>query len=100
MFKATYAAVALVALAAIPGCGPAGDDPSGLYEVAGVEAGDMLKMRAGPGTGFDVIAGLPNGSVLRIYSCERTGGTRWCEASSKEARGLRGYVSFAYVRRM
>lgn len=95
-----FAALAAVALGSLPGCGPADSGPSGYYEVAGVEADDMLKMRAGPGTGFDVIAGLPNGSLLRVHSCERTGGTRWCQVSLKQSRGLNGYVSWAYLRQI
>ena len=34
------------------------------FEVYGVAEGDMLKMRGGPGTGFDVWVGLPNGTVV------------------------------------
>lgn len=71
----------------------------GQYEVFGVEDGDMLKMRAGPGTGFNVIVGLPNGTALRVHTCEQTGGTRWCRVSLKRARGLKGYVSWAYLRK-
>ncbi len=70
------------------------------YKVAGVEADDMLKLRAGPGVGFKVIVGLPNGTVLRVYSCEQTGGTRWCKVALKQAPGLKGYVSWAYLREM
>ncbi|MCA0873724.1 SH3 domain-containing protein [Seohaeicola saemankumensis] len=70
------------------------------YEVGGVEADDMLKLRAGPGVGFKVIVGLPNGTVLRVYSCEQTGGTRWCKVALKQAPGLKGYVSWAYLREM
>ncbi len=72
----------------------------GQYEVFGVEDGDMLKLRAGPGTGFNVIAGFPNGTVLRVHSCEQTGGTRWCRVSLKRARGLKGFVSWAYLRKL
>ena len=71
---------------------------SGAYEVVGVEEGDLLKMRAGPGIGYRVIVGLPNGTVLRVQGCEQTGSTRWCRVSMNEARGLRGYVSWAYLR--
>ncbi|WGW02860.1 SH3 domain-containing protein [Tropicibacter oceani] len=70
------------------------------YEVQGVEEDDMLKMRAGPGTGYKVILGLPNGTRLRVTSCEQTGGTRWCKVSLDGAPGLRGYVSWAYLRQM
>lgn len=72
----------------------------GLFEVSGVEEDDMLKMRAGPGTGYRVILGLPNGTVLRVYTCEQTGGTRWCSVSLEQARGLKGYVSWAYLRKL
>ncbi|WP_432653409.1 SH3 domain-containing protein [Ruegeria atlantica] len=60
----------------------------------------MLKLRAGPGVGFNVIVGLPNGTVLGVHSCEQTGGTRWCRASLQRARGLKGYVSSAYLKKI
>lgn len=78
--------------------GPAMADPPGDFEVWGVEGEDMLKMRAGPGVGYRVIVGLPNGTLVRVQSCEQTGSTRWCKASLKAARGLKGYVSWAYLR--
>ncbi|MBL4917495.1 SH3 domain-containing protein [Szabonella alba] len=77
---------------------PAGAASPGWYEVYGVSDDDMLKMRAGPGTGFNIILGLPNGTALRVHRCEQTGSTRWCEVSLERARGLRGYVSAAYIR--
>ncbi|HEY9039052.1 MAG TPA: SH3 domain-containing protein [Roseovarius sp.] len=100
MRRAILAALAAAALGALPGCELADGGPRGDHEVVGVEADDMLKLRAGPGTGFSVIAGLPNGSVLRVYGCERTGGTRWCKASPRQSPGLRGYVSYAYLRQI
>lgn len=102
MHKAILAALAAAALIAAPGCNNTGINagPAGTYEVAGVDEGDMLKLRAGPGTGFRIIAGLPNGSILRVYDCERTGGTRWCKAALDEGRGQQGYVSYAYLRRL
>ncbi|WP_172330470.1 SH3 domain-containing protein [Mangrovicoccus sp. HB161399] len=80
--------------------GPATAEPRGRYEVYGVEGEDMLKMRAGPGTGYNIIVGLPNGTVVRLASCEQTGGTRWCKVSLDRARGLTGYVSEAYIRKL
>ncbi|PVA11968.1 peptide-binding protein [Pelagivirga sediminicola] len=97
MHKAIFAALAILPFA-LSACAPMGG-PMGYYEVFGVEEGDMLKLRAGPGTGFDVIAGLPNGTVLRLNGCERTGGTRWCEAAMKDGPALNGYVSWAYLRK-
>lgn len=56
------------------------------------------KMRGGPGTGFNIITGLPNGTVVRVQDCTQTGGTRWCDVVMDRPGGLRGYVSFAYLR--
>ncbi len=74
-----------------------GSVPSGTVSVIGVDDGDMLKMRRGPGLGYQVIVGLPKGTVLRNHGCQRVGGTPWCEVSMKEARQLRGYVSGHYL---
>ncbi len=68
------------------------------HEVFGVEEDDMLKLRSGPGTGFTVIVGLPNGTQLRVIDCERAGHVQWCKVSLAEAPGLKGYVSGAYIR--
>jgi len=94
MRRAILAALAAVALATLPGVGFA---EAGYYQVVGVEADDMLKMRAGPGIGYRVILGLPNGTVLRVQSCEQTGSTRWCKVSLKQSRAVKGYVSWTYL---
>ncbi|MGO4852149.1 SH3 domain-containing protein [Phaeovulum sp. W22_SRMD_FR3] len=78
---------------------PATAGSLGRYEVFGVEGEDMLKMRAGPGIGYIVILGLPNGTPLRVHDCQSTGGTRWCSVSLEKARGVKGFVSFAYLRK-
>ncbi|MDO5757773.1 MAG: SH3 domain-containing protein [Rhodobacterales bacterium] len=98
MRKPILAVIAATILGAVSGCDLAQGGPRGFFEVANVEQGDMLKMRAGPGTGFDVIAAFPNGTPLRIYGCDRTGGTRWCRASLNQSRSPTGYVSWAYLR--
>jgi uncharacterized protein YraI len=74
-------------------------DEYGKFEVVGVEDGDMLKLRAGPGIGYKVIIGLPNGTALKVYSCQQTGGTAWCSVSLQKARSLKGHVSRAYLQR-
>lgn len=74
--------------------------PFDRYEVHGVEGEDMLKMRAGPGVGYVVIVGLPNGTILRVQDCQQTGSTRWCKVALDRARGLKGYVSWAYLRKL
>ncbi|MCB1312082.1 MAG: SH3 domain-containing protein [Sedimentitalea sp.] len=98
MRRAMISALAAVVLGVFPGIQPAQAGMGGYYEVHGVEGDDMLKMRAGPGTGYRVVLGLPNGTVLRVHDCDQTGGTRWCKVSLKQARGLKGYVSWAYLR--
>ena len=86
--------------AAVLGATPLLAEPRGYYEVSGVEADDMLKMRAGPGINFKIVLGLPNGTAVWVHSCDRSGNTSWCKVSLKEARGMRGYVSGAYLRKL
>jgi len=92
--RAALAALATLALTAPATAG----SWRGTYEVTGVKAGDMLKLRAGPGVGYKVIVGLPNGAIVHVRSCERIGNTRWCDVSLEAARNLRGYVSESYLR--
>ncbi|CUH47581.1 SH3 domain-containing protein [Ruegeria atlantica] len=99
MRNAIFLPLAALFLGAIMDVETAAAASLGRYEVFGVEGGDMLKMRGGPGTGYNVIVGLPNGTGLRVHSCEQTGGTRWCRVSLERARGLKGYVSWAYLRK-
>jgi uncharacterized protein YraI len=66
--------------------------------VTGVGADDMLKLRAGPGTGYRVVVGLPDGTVVIRRACSRVGGTPWCEVRLAGVRGLTGYVSGHYLR--
>lgn len=89
---------ALALCAAIIGTPPAQAAWLSKHEVFGVGEEDMLKLRAGPGTGFVVIVGLPDGTVVRVKRCDRTGPTRWCEVALDAAPSLRGWVSDAYLR--
>ncbi|SEM46595.1 SH3 domain-containing protein [Loktanella fryxellensis] len=74
--------------------------PLGRHEVVAVEADDLLKLRAGPGTGYDVIIGLPNGAVVDVLTCEPAGSTQWCEVRLDQPGGPRGHVSKAYLRKL
>ena len=100
MRRAIIAAIAAGVLSVAMGTEPATAASLGKFEVTGVEGEDMLKMRAGPGTGYLVIVGLPNGTVLRVHDCEQTGSTRWCRVSMDRARSLKGYVSWTYLRKL
>lgn len=100
MNKTIFAILTATALAVAFSAAPVKAEPKGYYEVTGVEDEDMLKMRAGPGIGYRIVVGLPNGTILWVQSCERSGNTSWCRVSLKQARGLKGYVSSAYLRKM
>ena len=89
----------LAALAALAMAGPAVAASTGQHVVAGVEGDDMLKLRAGPGLGFAIIAGLPNGTTVQVHDCQQVGSTQWCNVSLRQARELRGYVSGTYLRK-
>jgi uncharacterized protein YraI len=95
VFTLIIAAILVVASDA----GQARAEPRGFYEVVGVEGDDLLKMRAGPGVGYKIVVGLPNGTALWVQSCEPSGNTSWCKVSLKQARGLKGYVSSAYLQK-
>ncbi|TVR11674.1 MAG: hypothetical protein EA385_00920 [Salinarimonadaceae bacterium] len=51
-----------------------------------------LNVRAGPGTQFPAVAVFPPGARVNVIGCTR--GFRWCDVS---ARGIRGWVSAAYL---
>ena len=58
---------------------------------------DLLKLRAGPGLGFRVIVGLPDGTELIQRDCVTEAGQRWCRVSLAEVPSLTGYVSADYL---
>ena len=98
MRRTVLSALMMAALSAGLTAEPAAAGWRERYEVYGVKDDDMLKMRAGPGTGYMVIVGLPNGAVVRVDSCQLIGGTRWCKVALEQARTLKGYVSSSYLR--
>ena len=100
MPRIIYPALVSLILGAMLSAEPAAAGSLGRFEVIGVEADDMLKMRTGPGIGYKVILGLPNGTVLRVKSCQQTGGTRWCSVTLDQARRIKGHVSWAYLRKL
>lgn len=71
---------------------------SAQHEVYGVAGGDMLKMRAGIGTGYRVLLGLPNGTRVTILKCEASGSVQWCKVALSEFRSVSGWVSMSYLR--
>lgn len=76
---------------------PGADGASGpaWFVVAGVEAGQLLNLRAGPSTGERVVARVDNGTVLRNGGCGAGG--LWCRVTSVDG-GLTAWASARYLR--
>ncbi|MEX5729149.1 uncharacterized protein Ga0609869_002502 [Rhodovulum iodosum] len=93
--RSTRAALGLAAaLALTPAVAGATADGPDFYRVTGVAADDMLNLRRGPGTGFEVIVGLPPLREVNLLSREGNG---WCLVSLRETPQLQGYVSCRYL---
>jgi len=58
---------------------------------------ELLKLRAGPSLEFNVLMGLPDGTVLNRRDCVTELNQRWCEVSVVGARGATGYVAADYI---
>ena len=58
---------------------------------------DLLKLRAGPGLGFSVVLGLPDGTSLIRRDCVTEIGQLWCRVSLTAAPQITGYVSADYL---
>ena len=88
------AATALLTLTIIAGCSSVG---GGRTVVKGAGSDEFLKLRAGPGLGFRVILGLPDGTELVRRNCVTEMGQMWCQVSLAGAPSIRGYVSADYL---
>lgn len=89
-----YALTALLSLTVLSGClNMSGSRVT--VERAGPD--ELLKLRAGPGLGFRIVAGLPDGTELIRRDCVTEAGQRWCRVSLAKAPGLTGYVSADYL---
>lgn len=56
---------------------------------------DSLNVRSGPGTAFKVIAVVPDGSKLPVFSSELNRNTKWLRV---EANGKDGWISAQYTK--
>lgn len=74
-----------------------GETPVGRAVVKGAGQEDLLKLRAGPGLGFKVLMGLPDGTVVVRHGCVTELGQLWCDVSLADGPGVRGYVSADYL---
>lgn len=80
----------------IAGCasGPGGPASRTVVEGTGAE---LLKLRSGPGLGYKIILGLPDGTVLTRRGCVTEVGQLWCRVSLDRAPAISGYVSADYL---
>ena len=65
--------------------------------VKGAGPDELLKLRAGPGLGYRVVLGLPDGTRLKRHDCVTEVGQRWCKVSLAATPGISGYVSADYL---
>lgn len=84
----------LLALMLVASCG---GRPAGRAVVEGAGPDELLKLRAGPGLGYTVILGLPDGTALTRRDCVTELGQLWCRVSLADAPGITGYVSADYL---
>lgn len=65
--------------------------------VDGAGPDELLKLRAGPGLGYNVVLGLPDGTSLNRRDCVTEAGQLWCQVSLSGAPSITGYVSADYL---
>lgn len=91
MNSAMFAALSLILLTScVDGVGN-----SAVVSNAGTD--ELLKLRAGPGLGYKVLLGLPDGTELTRRDCVTELGQLWCRVSLPQASGVTGYVSADYL---
>ncbi|MEX1234869.1 MAG: SH3 domain-containing protein [Roseovarius sp.] len=85
---------AILALVLVASCGAA---PGNRTMVEGAGPDELLKLRAGPGLGYRVVLGLPDGTNLIRRDCVTEIGQLWCQVSLASSPGITGYVSADYL---
>lgn len=90
----TYLALAVVAFGVLAGCSSVAGSRV-VVERAGPD--DLLKLRAGPGLGYKVVLGLPDGTALIRRDCVTEVGQEWCRVALATAPGVTGFVAADYL---
>ncbi len=67
------------------------------WRVVGIEAGDVLNIRAAPSARAGIVGRVRNGAVLKNRGCRTTGSTRWCRVEMSND-GVRGWAAGRYLR--
>ncbi|WP_116598169.1 SH3 domain-containing protein [Primorskyibacter marinus] len=86
--------IVLFAFALVAGCS---NGAGGRTLVEGAGQDELLKLRGGPGLGFRVILGLPDGTEVIRRDCVTELGQLWCRVSLAQAPSVTGYVSADYL---
>jgi uncharacterized protein YraI len=68
-----------------------------LVQVRGLAPNDVLNVRTGPGTAFQVIGALANGTTVRRLGCRSVGTAQWCEIHQLTDMRERGWVNGRYL---
>ena len=84
----------LLGLAVLAGCS---NGSAGRVVVEGAGPDEFLKLRAGPGLGYSIILGLPDGTSVDRHDCVTELGQLWCRVSLPDAPRVTGYVSADYL---
>jgi uncharacterized protein YraI len=84
----------LIALILLASCGGIGSDRT---TVQGTGPGEFLKLRSGPGLGYSIVLGLPDGTELTRRNCVTEVGQLWCRVSLSGSPRVSGYVSADYL---
>ena len=85
--------IALITALSLAGCA---ETPGSRAIVTGA-GNDLLKLRTGPGLGYRVLLGLPDGTMVTRQGCVTEVGQRWCRVALADAPRVRGYVSDDYL---
>ena len=86
----------LVAILFLAGCATTAGSMGSRAVVAGAGS-ELLKLRAGPGLGYRVILGLPDGTALTRHHCVTEVGQLWCWVSLVGAPKMTGFVAADYL---
>lgn len=92
MRRSTFQVILILMLVA-----SCGNITAGGSVVKGAGPDELLKLRAGPGLGYRVILGLPDGTTLNRHDCVTEVGQLWCRVSLTAASQITGYVSADYL---
>ncbi|GGL50866.1 SH3 domain-containing protein [Wenxinia marina] len=84
-----------LALTVLAACGAPGGSRVTVGDTGDVE---FLNLRTGPGLGYVVVLGLPEGTALTRQDCVTELGQLWCRVALAAAPAISGYVAADFLR--